>query len=46
MPTALDLQEEFAEELQVLFVAPAQTLAEIRAFGAERGWLLAPCVGC
>lgn len=38
MPATLALQQEFADSLQVLFVAPAGSRAELEAFGAERGW--------
>lgn len=35
----LGLQAEFAHVLQVLFVAPGQSMAEIRAFATDRSWL-------
>ena len=38
MPAALAQQAEFGDTLQVLFCAPAQSMAELQAFGADRGW--------
>ena len=38
VPTALNLQEKFADTMQTLFVAPAQSMTEIQALGVERDW--------
>jgi len=37
VPAALEQQAEFPDIVQVLFVAPAQTMAELQAFGDEQG---------
>jgi hypothetical protein len=39
VPATLALQAELADSVRVLFVAPAQSLDELRTFAAARGWL-------
>jgi len=38
VPAALNLQAKFADTVQTLFVAPAQSMAEIETQGVARDW--------